>query len=179
MQTLGPPLGGRTRGCSRCAAHFSPRHPARAYGAPRQGACRPQSPGACAPYAPFGAWAPAVVDQRQGWAQGRWAAVGCPRAAATPAAGWGKRSASGRRHYPCGQGGCEVWGCGQRSCPHVHADPPLVHRAEQACSWCTTDCPPQALCPVTRRSLECFARKAFTGVEHRITSCDPVGDHQL
>lgn len=30
VATLGPPLGGRTKGCSRYAAHFSPRRPARA-----------------------------------------------------------------------------------------------------------------------------------------------------
>lgn len=52
--TLGPPLGGRIKGVAALRLTL-PRRPARAYGAPRRGACRPPTPWAAPPGRPSAA----------------------------------------------------------------------------------------------------------------------------
>ena len=106
------------------------------------GRCAPPAPQGCAPCAPFGARAPAVgrpkgragarrvvPTERSDWGQHS-SGKDCPR---NPPPPWifekrlfGKRSASGRRRNPCGQGGAAVGACGQAgrfaslsTCAHV------------------------------------------------------------
>ena len=107
------------------------------------GRCAPPAPQGCAPCAAFAARAPAVCHSEGRGLGARWAVHMSPQGDCGQCSSgkdcprnplplhffnrlFGKRSASGRRHGPCGQGGAAVGACGQAgrfaglsTCAHV------------------------------------------------------------